>query len=322
MVIPLRVQNTTKGGKCDIIVFFVVDTGSPEITLSKETCAKLIGKGCRPLTILVQGKYFPFIRSKTSGEAFQNVNLLGTNFFLQSNTSLIFSPYKFIRPGIESSIFYLTSLKFIKKVQKLASTPNQNPNIFGKLGLESRTEEIRNFDHTLAHPPAALSVGMNDCVNLSRLEVLIYDFEIVSGTSSCQSCDIIVFFVVHTGASKVSFSKEAHGVLTKGGADPFNVLVQDESFTYILSENVRADLKDVNLLGTDFFFKTETSLIFSPYYHKFNRCKIRMFYITPFTLITGVKEIAERQQQNANFNEKLKVVCPTSLSQSDIRSIF
>uniref|UniRef100_A0AC34GTC5 Pre-PUA domain-containing protein n=1 Tax=Panagrolaimus sp. ES5 TaxID=591445 RepID=A0AC34GTC5_9BILA len=366
LVVPLRVQNTYKGHECDVVVYFVIDTGSPEVTLSEATCAKLIGKGIQPSNILVQGIRFPFIRSKWSSDAFEKVNLLGTNFFLQSNTSLVFSPYDFNRPDIKCPIFYITPLPKMKKVQKLASSPNQNPSLLSQLGLESRTEAIKNFNPEVDKAvravsdirynsaylklksdasPVAFAVGMQDCQDLSC-------FHRFFGVKNLAVCDnpalfaypvrgmikdfgkrlvvplrvqnifnrheITVLFVVDTGASQVTFSRETHAVLTQGGETPANVLIQDENFSYNLTGNVRDDLKDVNLLGSEFFRKTKTSIIFSPHYFKCDQSKFRMFYITPFLLITGVKEIAELQIQNPKLSEKLEVKCPPKLSQSDV----
>lgn len=95
----------------------------------------------RSYYFLFLGQRFPFYRSS---ECFKNLNLLGTEFFLQTNTSLIFSPYSFERSGIKSRIFYITSLELMEKVQKLASYENQNPSILTKISLESRTESKRN----------------------------------------------------------------------------------------------------------------------------------------------------------------------------------
>jgi hypothetical protein len=56
---------------------------------------------------------------------------LGSQFLLNSNISIIFSPHKFDNFADEKlRIFYLTPFSMIHRVQQMANYPdNQNPNI-------------------------------------------------------------------------------------------------------------------------------------------------------------------------------------------------
>lgn len=67
----------------------------------------------------------------------KNINLLGSQFLLQSNTSLIISPNKFAYLSDKIRIFYLTPFLMIGQVQTMAASRQQDPNIKKKLEIHS-----------------------------------------------------------------------------------------------------------------------------------------------------------------------------------------
>lgn len=93
----------------------------------------------------------------------------------------------------------------------------------------------------------------------------------------------------------------------------------DVFFPFIRSESQRSDLKNVNLLGSKFFSKFSLSLVFSPYSFTSNGSAKRVFYISPVSILSGVKKLAAMKEQNANLLQELQVKCSAETSQSETR---
>lgn len=81
--------------------------------------------------------HVPCRLSGNFNEAMKNVNLLGSQFLLQSNTSIIISPNEFDYYSDKKRIFYLTPFSMIGQVQTIAASYQQCPNITKKLEIRS-----------------------------------------------------------------------------------------------------------------------------------------------------------------------------------------
>uniref|UniRef100_A0A1I7SIA4 DUF1758 domain-containing protein n=1 Tax=Bursaphelenchus xylophilus TaxID=6326 RepID=A0A1I7SIA4_BURXY len=133
-VIPLKVRAVNNSQ--NFVVYFVLDSGAPLISFSKRTADKIFGdKMCN--RAIVQDIHVTCRLSGSFNDAMKNVNLLGSQFLLKSNTSIIISPNEFDYLSYKMRIFYLTTFSTIGQVQTMAASRHQDPDITKKLEVHS-----------------------------------------------------------------------------------------------------------------------------------------------------------------------------------------
>ncbi|KAI6213407.1 hypothetical protein M3Y94_00146500 [Aphelenchoides besseyi] len=132
-----------------------------------------------------------------------------------------------------------------------------------------------------------------------------------------ESKDLIVYFIVDSGTPMTSFGEKTAEKLF-GGKNFDTAIIQDVSVSCSRSEDFGAALKDVNLLGNDFLTRLDASIIVSPHPYKNKYDADRVFYLTPFPLISQAQTLVSRRQQSVDLVKKLEDRVVNKLSSLDV----
>ncbi|KAI6215984.1 hypothetical protein M3Y94_00449400 [Aphelenchoides besseyi] len=130
LVVPLKVRAQPESK--DLIVYFVVDPGAPFTSFGAKTAEKLFGKNTFKKAI-IQDVRVTCSRSGDMNKVFQNVNLLGSQFFTKSNNSIIVSPHSFDYLSDNIRVFYLAPFSMISEAQTMAASRQQSVDVAKKL---------------------------------------------------------------------------------------------------------------------------------------------------------------------------------------------
>ncbi|KAI6183689.1 hypothetical protein M3Y97_00516000 [Aphelenchoides bicaudatus] len=121
--------------------------------------------------------------------------------------------------------------------------------------------------------------------------------------SHAKSTDLVVYFVVDSGAPLTSFGEKTIEKLF-GNKESDTVIIQDISVFCRRSGDFNEALKNVNLLGSQFLLRSKTSIILSPYQLSYPYDDEKVFYLAPFSMISQAQTMANSRQQTLFFRCK------------------
>ncbi|KAI6213415.1 hypothetical protein M3Y94_00147600 [Aphelenchoides besseyi] len=229
LVVPLRVRAHRKSladpESTDLIVYFIVDSGSPMTSFAPKTAEKLFGE--RALgSAIIQDRNVYCGSSEDFSAAMKNVNLLGSYFLRQLQTSIIVSPHPHDYLP-DARVFYLTPISKISRAQKngcISSTicgfGQEIGRSCGQQTLQLRciwksTESGRKSISSVGKKIPGLIHGMN-----SRLVVPL------RVRAHPESKDLIVYFIVDSGTPMTSFGEKTAEKLF-GGKNFDTAIIQE-----------------------------------------------------------------------------------------------
>ncbi|KAI6237185.1 hypothetical protein M3Y95_00238500 [Aphelenchoides besseyi] len=347
LVVPLRVRAHRKSladpESTDLIVYFIVDSGSPMTSFAPKTAEKLFGE--RALgSAIIQDRNVYCGSSEDFSAAMKNVNLLGSYFLRQLQTSIIVSPHPHDYLP-DARVFYLTPISKISRAQKMAASRQQSVDLVKK--LEDRVvNKLSSLDVSgnqqkvveKAFPPLEKSDDSRPSTSLTSssdtqmpsqhgssmdfeceetvLKWLSEHFK-VKHLSECPNKDLLKYPIpglIH--GMNILEKKTAEKLF--GGKNFDTAIIQDVSVSCSRSEDFGAALKDVNLLGNDFLTRLDASIIVSPHPYKNKYDADRVFYLTPFPLISQAQTLVSRRQQSVDLVKKLEDRVVNKLSSLDV----
>ncbi|KAI6237190.1 hypothetical protein M3Y95_00239200 [Aphelenchoides besseyi] len=121
-----------------------------------------------------------------------------------------------------------------------------------------------------------------------------------------ESKDIVVYFVVDSGAPVTSFGEKTAEKLF-GNKKPETAIIQDIPVSCTSSGMIHKAFQNVNFLGSNFLLDSNIAIIISPHSYDDISGPNRVFYLAPFSLISQVQTLAAYRQQSVDVTKKLEV---------------